>query len=54
VDNLITAMDLTDAQRDEDGQSIEALKCKTTLNPVRQRVFQVNINSRTYYVILRE
>ncbi|KAL9961622.1 hypothetical protein ACROYT_G030604 [Oculina patagonica] len=40
VDNLITAMDLTDAQRDEDGQPIEALKCKTTFNPVRQRVFQ--------------
>ena len=33
--------------RDEDGQAIEALKCKTTFNPVRQRVFQVkrtNIN----------
>lgn len=40
VDNLITAMDLTDAQRDEDSQPIEALKCKTTFNPVRQRVFQ--------------
>ncbi|KAJ7388679.1 X-ray repair cross-complementing protein 5 [Desmophyllum pertusum] len=40
VDNLITAMDLTDAHRDEDGQTIEALKCKTTFNPVRQRVFQ--------------
>ena len=25
----------------EDGQTIEALKCKNTFNPVRQRVFQV-------------
>ncbi|XP_015762651.1 PREDICTED: X-ray repair cross-complementing protein 5-like [Acropora digitifera] len=40
VDSLITSMDLTNAQRDEDGQPIEALKCKTTFNPVRQRVFQ--------------
>lgn len=40
VDNLITAMDLTDAQRDEDGQAVEALKCNRTFNPVRQRVFQ--------------
>ena len=39
--------------RDEDGQAIEALKCKTTFNPVRQRVFQVkrtNIN----YMVLQE
>ncbi|XP_068705465.1 X-ray repair cross-complementing protein 5-like [Montipora foliosa] len=40
VDNLITSMDLTNAQHDEDGRPIEALKCKTTFNPVRQRVFQ--------------
>nr|XP_058950192.1 X-ray repair cross-complementing protein 5-like [Pocillopora verrucosa] len=40
VDNLITAMDLTDAQRDEDGQATEALKCSRTFNPARQRVFQ--------------
>ena len=26
----------------EDGQTIEALKCKNTFNPVRQRVFQVS------------
>ena len=66
IDNLITVMDLTNAQwwvtllyllflslsinviisfslsdSGEDGQTIEALKCKNTFNPVRQRVFQV-------------
>lgn len=40
IDNLITVMDLTNAQCGEDGQTIEALKCKNTFNPVRQRVFQ--------------
>ncbi|XP_073251485.1 X-ray repair cross-complementing protein 5-like isoform X1 [Porites lutea] len=40
IDNLITVMDLTNAQFGEDGQTTEALKCKNTFNPVRQRVFQ--------------
>ncbi|XP_048590285.1 X-ray repair cross-complementing protein 5 isoform X2 [Nematostella vectensis] len=40
IDDLITVMDLSKAQRDEYGEATEALKPKCTFNPTRQRVFQ--------------
>ncbi|KAK3699754.1 hypothetical protein QZH41_015603, partial [Actinostola sp. cb2023] len=40
VDHLITAMDLTKAVRDENGEFQEAFKPKCTFNPTRQRIFQ--------------
>ncbi|CAG5125647.1 unnamed protein product, partial [Candidula unifasciata] len=40
VDDLITSMDLSQAQENEDGETEEALKPKITFNPYFQRVYQ--------------
>ncbi|BFZ21576.1 hypothetical protein BsWGS_24615 [Bradybaena similaris] len=40
VDDLITSMDLSQAQEKEDGETEEALKPKITFNPYFQRVYQ--------------
>lgn len=40
VDKLITSMDLSTAEEDEDGEKSEAMKPKLTFNPYFQRVYQ--------------